>query len=95
MTDYEKALAFWQSREIRTDAELAEVLSSYSISFAFHSGKIENDISPGTIPGKSLSMTASPPTPATCALSLSSATQRRRMSCFSALFRKDTRWMRP
>ena len=43
MTDYEKALAFWQSREIRTDAELAEVLSSYSISFAFHSGKIEND----------------------------------------------------
>ncbi len=43
MTNYEKALALWQSKGIRTDAELAEVLSSYCISFAFHSGKIEND----------------------------------------------------
>lgn len=43
MTDYEKAVALWQNRKIKTDAELAEALSEHSIAFAYHSGKIEND----------------------------------------------------
>ena len=43
MTDYEKAVALWQSRKAKTDAELAEALNGHSISFAYHSGKIEND----------------------------------------------------
>lgn len=43
MTNYEKALNLWHSKNITTDAELAETLNSHSIAFAFHSGKIEND----------------------------------------------------
>ena len=43
MTDYEKALALWQRKHITTDAELAEALNSHSISFAYHSGKLENE----------------------------------------------------
>lgn len=43
MTNYEKAVELWKSKNIRTDAQLAEALSSYSIAFAFHSGRIEND----------------------------------------------------
>ena len=43
MTDYEKAVALWQSKKITTDAELAEALNGHSIAFAYHSGKIEND----------------------------------------------------
>lgn len=43
MTAYEKTLAYWRSKNISTDAELAEVLNGYSIAFAYHSGKIEND----------------------------------------------------
>ena len=43
MTDYEKAVALWQSRSVKTDAELAEALNGHSISFAYHSGKIEYD----------------------------------------------------
>lgn len=43
MTDYERAVALWQEREIKTDAELAEALNGHSIAFAYHSGKIEND----------------------------------------------------
>ena len=43
MTSYEKALDLWRSKNIASDAELAEALNSHSISFAFHSGKIEND----------------------------------------------------
>ena len=43
MTDYEKAVALWQSREIKTDARLAEALNGHSIAFAYHSGRIEND----------------------------------------------------
>ena len=34
----------WQRRKIQTDADLAEILSAYSISFAYNSGKIENDM---------------------------------------------------
>ena len=43
MTDYEKALALWRQKHITSDAELSEVLNGQSISFAYHSGKIEND----------------------------------------------------
>lgn len=43
MTAYEKTLAYWRSRKISTDAELAEALNGHSIAFAYHSGKIEND----------------------------------------------------
>ena len=43
MTGYEKALELWHQKNITTDAALAEALSSHSIAFAFHSGKIEND----------------------------------------------------
>ncbi len=43
MTIYEKAVALWQEKNIRSDAELAEALNGHSISFAYHSGKIENE----------------------------------------------------
>ena len=43
MTQYEKVLEFWQLKNIKTDAELAEALNGHSILFAFHSGKLEND----------------------------------------------------
>lgn len=43
MNQYEKTVAFWQRKNITNDAELAEVLNGYSISFAYHSGKMEND----------------------------------------------------
>ena len=43
MTQYERAVALWQQRKIKNDAELAEALNSHSIAFAYHSGKIEND----------------------------------------------------
>ena len=43
MTDYEKALTLWQQKHITTDAQLAEALNSYSIAFAYHSGKLENE----------------------------------------------------
>lgn len=43
MTNYEKALALWQEKNITTGAELAEVLNSHSIAFAYHSGKLENE----------------------------------------------------
>lgn len=43
MTNYEKAVAIWQQKDITTDAELAEALNGHSIAFAYHSGKIENE----------------------------------------------------
>lgn len=43
MESYEKAIAFWRQKNIGTDAELSEALSSHSVSFAYHSGKIENE----------------------------------------------------
>ncbi|MCM1308680.1 MAG: Fic family protein [Butyrivibrio sp.] len=43
MTDYEKIIKLWQQKKISTDAELAEALNSHSISFAYNSGKLEND----------------------------------------------------
>ncbi len=40
---YNKAVSLWKRKNIRTDAELAEALNGHSISFAYNSGKIEND----------------------------------------------------
>lgn len=44
MTQYEKAVALWQRKNISTDAELAEALNGHSILFAYHSGRIENEL---------------------------------------------------
>ena len=43
MDRYEKALALWLSKQVKTDAELSEALNGHSISFAYHSGNLEND----------------------------------------------------
>lgn len=43
MGGYEKALELWRRKNITTDAGLAEALNAYSVAFAYHSGKIEND----------------------------------------------------
>ena len=43
MNRYEIALALWQRKQVKTDAELAEALNGHSISFAYHSGNLEND----------------------------------------------------
>lgn len=40
---YEKILRWWQSKNISTDAELAEALNGYVVFFAYHSGKLENE----------------------------------------------------
>ena len=44
MTRYEKAIALWQRKKITTDAELAEAMNGHSIAFAYHSGRIENEL---------------------------------------------------
>ena len=43
MERYEKAVSLWRQRKIKNDAELAEALNGYSIAFAYHSGRIENE----------------------------------------------------
>lgn len=43
MDRYKAALAIWQRKQIQTDAQLAEALNGHSVSFAYHSGKLEND----------------------------------------------------
>ena len=43
MDRYEQALAFWKRKHVKTDAELAEALNGHSISFAYHSGNLENE----------------------------------------------------
>lgn len=40
---YEKALALWRNKHIKNDAELAEALNGTSVSFAYHSGNLENE----------------------------------------------------
>lgn len=40
---YDNIVKFWQSKNIITSDELAVVLENHSISFAYNSGKIEND----------------------------------------------------
>lgn len=43
MDGYEKALLLWERKQVKTDAELAEALNGHSISFAYHSGNLENE----------------------------------------------------
>ncbi len=43
MNRYQQAVALWQRKRVTNDAELAEALNGYSIAFAYHSGKIENE----------------------------------------------------
>ena len=43
MYEYEEVLALWRRKQLRTDAELAEVLNGQGISYAYHSGKLENE----------------------------------------------------
>ena len=43
MDRYKKAVALWRQRNIQTDAELAEALNGHSVSFAYHSGNLENE----------------------------------------------------
>lgn len=40
---YESILDFWKKQNIKNANELAAMLSSYSVNFAYNSGKIEND----------------------------------------------------
>ena len=40
---YESILDFWKKQNIKNANSLASVLSSYSVNFAYNSGKIEND----------------------------------------------------
>ena len=40
---YESILEFWKKQNIKNANESASVLSSYSVNFAYNSGKIEND----------------------------------------------------
>ena len=43
MDRYEKALAIWHNKRVQTDAQLAEALNGHSVSFAYHSGNLENE----------------------------------------------------
>ena len=43
MSDYEKAIDFWNQKDVTNDAKLAEALNGHSITFAYHSGRIENE----------------------------------------------------
>ena len=43
MDRYIQALNLWRQKQVKTDAELAEALNGHSISFAYHSGNLEND----------------------------------------------------
>lgn len=40
---YESILDFWKKQNIKNAVDLASVLNSYSVNFAYNSGKIEND----------------------------------------------------
>ncbi len=43
MDRYEAILAFWQKKQVKTEAQLAQALNGHSIAFAYHSGKLENE----------------------------------------------------
>ena len=43
MDRYEEVLTLWRRKQVRTDAELAEALNGHGISYAYHSGKLENE----------------------------------------------------
>ena len=40
---YEEVLALWRRKQVKTDAELAEALNGQGVSYAYHSGKLENE----------------------------------------------------
>ena len=40
---YQEIVAFWKKQDISTASKLSVALNTYSINFAYHSGKIEND----------------------------------------------------
>jgi len=40
---YRKIVSLWREKGIKTDAELSEALNGYSISFAYNSGRLENE----------------------------------------------------
>lgn len=40
---YRDIVAFWKQQKVSTAAELSALLDSYSVNFAYHSGKIENE----------------------------------------------------
>ena len=40
---YSAVVRWWRGKNIRTEAELSEILSANSILFAYHSGKLENE----------------------------------------------------
>ena len=40
---FEKTIAFWHSKNIQTEDELALALNGFDISFAYHSGSLENE----------------------------------------------------
>ena len=42
MNAYDKTLRFWRDKHITTDAQLAAVLSGHSVTFAYHSTKLEH-----------------------------------------------------
>ena len=39
---YEQIVAWWQTKNIQTDADLEEAFNGHVISFAYNSGNIEN-----------------------------------------------------
>ena len=41
---YESILDFWKKQNIKNANKLASVLSSYSVNFAYNSGKTENEV---------------------------------------------------
>ena len=43
MAHYEEAVELWRTKDISNAAELSEALNGYSISFAYNSGRIENE----------------------------------------------------
>lgn len=43
MSLYEETLQFWKSKDVRTGAELSEALGAQCVTFAYNSGKIENE----------------------------------------------------
>lgn len=92
MTQYEKAVALWPQKNITNDAELAEALHSYSIAFAYHSGKIENE-KITYHDTREIFEHDGAPIRVISALFLRSATQRRQTSCFWRRSAKNVRWM--
>lgn len=43
MDRYEAAPAPWHQKQVKTDAELSEALNGHSVSFAYPSGRLENE----------------------------------------------------